>query len=222
MSIFCKNIFSLKTRFLCPYLKKNIHSLKNTMLSYHFSQIFHEKPSPAMLIFVSKKVNSFKNKLYHRLKKSIGCTFFRFFTKNPCSHPHILSTERSLSEKDTHSLKNTMLSCLFSNFHEKPHPAIPIFGQKNVKFVKITLHSGFRKSMGCLFSTFHEKYQLSCSFFSKKRSFSKKYNTPMSIFFQKNVHSLKNTMLSCNLYKFYKKPLFSCQYVVKKRQLCQN
>ena len=112
------------------FCQKNVHSLKNTVLSYHFFQIFNEKPSAAMLIFVSKNVNSFKNKQYHVLKKSIGCTFFRFFTKKPLfSFPYFVN-KTIISKKDTHSLKSTVLSCLFSNFHEKPHPAMPIFGQK--------------------------------------------------------------------------------------------
>ena len=63
----------------------------------------------------------------------------------------------------------------------------------------------------------------------------------MPIFYQKNVHSLKNTMLSCPHFvkktstlsitqcshvifftSFMKNPPVSCPYLVKKRQFCQN
>ena len=45
----------------------------------------------------------------------------------------------------------------------------------------------------------------------------------MRIFCKKNVYSLKNTVLSCNLFQFFiKNPLLSCPNLVKKRQICQN
>ena len=61
----------------------------------------------------------------------------------------------------------------FQIFHKKPHPTMPIFGQKNVNFVKTTLYYGPKKSKGCpFFPIFHDKI-----------------STLMPIFCQKNVHS---------------------------------
>ena len=44
----------------------------------------------------------------------------------------------------------------------------------------------------------------------------------MPIFCRKNVHSLRNTVLLCQLKKIMKNPLLSCLYLIKKRQFCQN
>ena len=45
----------------------------------------------------------------------------------------------------------------------------------------------------------------------------------MSIFCQKNVHSLKNKVLSCHFFIFFhKNPILLCPYLVKKRIFCQN
>ena len=44
----------------------------------------------------------------------------------------------------------------------------------------------------------------------------------MPIFCRKNVHSLRNTVLLCQLKKIMKNPLLSCPYLIKKRQFCQN
>ena len=45
----------------------------------------------------------------------------------------------------------------------------------------------------------------------------------MSIFCQKNVHSLKNKVLSCHFFIFFHtNPILLCPYLVKKRIFCQN
>ena len=44
----------------------------------------------------------------------------------------------------------------------------------------------------------------------------------MPIFCRKNVHSLRNTVLLCQIKKIMKNPLLSCPYLIKKRQFCQN
>lgn len=68
--------------------------------------------------------------------------FFQFFTKNISSHAYILSKKRpSLKRhnalvpifcpKNVHSLKNTVFSCPFFQYHnEKPPAVMPIFGPK--------------------------------------------------------------------------------------------
>ena len=110
-------------------------------------------------------------------------------------------------------MKNPLLSCLH------------IFSQKNVCSVKTTLYyyHGSKKSIRCpFFPIFHE-------------------NARMPMYCRKNVHSLKNTMLSfpyfvkktfilsktrCSPVFFFdiimKNPLLSCPYFVKKRQICQK
>ena len=122
-----------------------------------------------MHIFGQNNVNSVKTTLYYGPKKSIGCPFFfQFFTKKSLL-PYFV-------KKKVHSLKNTLLLCpyfvkklsilsktmlpchFFQIFHEKPPAVMPIFGQKNVNSVKITLYYGPKKSIGCpFFPIFHEK-----------------------------------------------------------------
>ena len=64
--ILSKKRQSLKktTAFMARFCQKNLHSLKNTMLSCNFFQIFHEKPPSVMPIFGKKNVNSVKTILY--------------------------------------------------------------------------------------------------------------------------------------------------------------
>ena len=84
--------------------RKNVHSLKNTVLSFHFFEIF-VKNSLLLCHILSKKVNSVKTKRYYGPKKSIRCLFFRFSQTNHRSHAHIL--------QKVDSLKNTLLSWLY-------------------------------------------------------------------------------------------------------------
>ena len=54
---------------------------------------------------------------------------------------------------------------------------------------------------------FTKKLLLSCAFLSKKRTFSKEHTLLTTIFCQKTVHFLKNTMLSCQVFQnFHEKP----------------
>ena len=57
---------------------------------------------------------------------------------------------------------------------------------------------------------------------SKKPPFSKKHNVLIPIFYQKIVHSLKNTVLSSHFFIFFLNHLLLCPYLVQKGQLCQN
>ena len=65
-----------------------------------------------------------------------------------------------------------------------------------------------------------KKSLLSCLYFVKKRQFSRKLTALMPIFCQKNVHSLKNTVLPCHFFQiFMKNPFLSCPFLVKKMSI---
>ena len=87
----CRNaffsIFVWKITALMPiFCRKNVHSLKNTLFS------FHEKPPAVKPIYGQKSLNSVKTTLYYGPKKSKGYPFFSNFSrKNDRSHAHILS-----------------------------------------------------------------------------------------------------------------------------------
>ena len=106
----------------------------------------------------------------------------------------------------------------FQIFHKKPLTAMPIFGQKNVNFVKIKLYYGPEKSIRYpFFRFFTTKYLLSCPYFFKKKPFSKNHAVLMATFSQINVDSLKNTVLSCFFFIFHEKPTrLSYPYLVQK------
>ena len=80
-------------------LSKNINSLKNTVLSYHFFQFCHEKPPPVIPIFSHKKSKFCENYTIFGPKKSIGCHFFPIFLVK------ITSLMPIFCKKNVHSLK---------------------------------------------------------------------------------------------------------------------
>ena len=63
------------------FCRKIVHSLKNTLLTCIFFQIFYKKTPAVMSIFGPKNVNSVETTLYFESKTSIGCPFF--FKKCP-------------------------------------------------------------------------------------------------------------------------------------------
>ena len=78
---------------------------------------------------------------------------------------------------------------------------MPIFGYKSLNSVNTTLFYGLKKSKRYpFFLFFTEKSLLSCPWFVKKRPFSKKHVALMPLFFQNNVHSLKNILLSYHFF----------------------
>ena len=115
-----------------------------------------------------------------------------------------------------HSLKNTVLSCLFFYFLWKIPYCHAHIWSKNVNSVKTTLYYGPTKSIGCpFFPICHEKITALMPIFGQKNVHSlEKHTALMPIFCQKNVHSLKNTVLSCHFF-FMKNSLRSCPYLVK-------
>ena len=145
-SIFVWNITALMPIFC----RKNVHSLKNTLFS------FHEKHPAVKPIYCQKSLNSVKTTLYYGPKKSKGYPFFSNFSrKNDRSHAHILSKKRSFSKKHTaifpifvkkcyFSIKHVALISNYSFFCEKPPVVMPISGQKNVNSVKTTQYHGLK------------------------------------------------------------------------------
>ena len=114
-----------------------------------------------------------------------------------------------------------MLLCQLKKKHEKPPAVMPIFDQKTSILSKQHYIMSQRSQYDALFFRFiTKKSSLLCV---KKRPISKKHTALKSIFCQKNVHSLKNTVLLCHFFKiFMKNPLLSRPYLVKKRQFSQK
>ena len=111
--------------------------------------------------------------------------------------------------KNVHSLRNTVLLCQLKKNHEKPPAVMPIFDQKTSILSKQHYIMSQRSQQDALFLRFlTKKLSLLCPYFVKKRPFSKKHTALKSIFCQKNVHSLKNTVFLCHFFKiFMKNPL---------------
>ena len=107
-----------------PIFCQKIHSLKNTALSCHFFQIFHEKPPAVMPIFGQKNVNSVKTTLYYGPKKSIGCPFFSIFFEKP---PVVMFIS---GKKYVNSVKTTLYYVLWAKKVDKM-PFFSDFLRKN-------------------------------------------------------------------------------------------
>ena len=129
----------------------------------------------------------------------------------------ILSKKRPFSQKHCalmsikKNMKNPLLSCPYLIKKRQFCQNNTILWAKEVSM------------MPFFFRFLTKKSSLLCPYFVKKRPFSKKHNALKSIFCQKNVHSLKNTVLLCHFFKiFMKNPLLSRPYLVKKRQFSQK
>ena len=124
-------------------------------------------------------------------KSQQDALYLRFFTKKLLLSCAFLSKKRTFSkehslltpifgQKNVNFFKNTVLSCqFFQNFHEKPPAAIPIFGKKTSILSKLYYIFGQKVNRMPFFLIF----QVETTAF-------------MPTFCQKNVCSLKNTMLS--------------------------
>ena len=123
------------------------------MLSCLFFQFFYEKLTAVMPIVGQKNVNTDKTTLFYGPKKSIRCSSFRLFTKKslllcpyfvkkrPFSTKNLLSRPYSLKKMSI--LSKTLCSHViffFKFVKKKPAAVMPIFGQKNVAFVKTTIY----------------------------------------------------------------------------------
>ena len=90
---------------------------------------------------------------------------------------------------------------------------MPIFGQKTSILLKLHYFMVIKVNrMPFLFRFFTKISLLSCQYLSKIRLFSKKHSALMPILVKKkNVHCLKNTVLSCDFFLiFHEKLLLSC------------
>jgi len=166
-----------------------------------------------MPIFGYKSLNSVNTTLFYGLKKSKRYPFFLFFTeksllscpwfvkKRPFSKKHV-ALMPLFFQKNVNSLKNILLSYhfFFSNFLWKIPFCRAHFWSKKCHFCKTSLYYRPKKLNSIPYIPIcMKKSVLSCPYFVK------------------NVHSLKNTMLSCHFFKFeMKTPLLFCPYLVKK------
>ena len=192
-----------------------------------------------MHIIGQKNANSVKTTLCYGPKESIACPFPDFSCKKSMLLCPYCQKNRPFCEKhvafmpifcrkNVHSLKTrcTVLSChSFQTFHQKT----PCFHAQDRSKIRqfcqnYTLLWAKKVNRMPLFSEFSRKNQSSdAHILSKKRPFSKKQTALISIFRQKNAHSLKNIVLSYHFHKsFHKKPLLSCPFLVDKRQFCEN
>ena len=185
-----KRQISKKTQCSHAYFlsKKCQLSQKHCALISFFS--FHEKPPAVMPILGQKNVNSDKTTKCYGPKKSIGC---RIFFKNVYFHKNTAFI-RVFCQKNVYSLKTQCCHVIcFYFFTKNPLLSCPNFVQKTSILSK--LH--------CLWANKFNRMP----FFS---DFLRKNTALMPIFSQKNVNSLKNTLLSCPY--FVKKRLFSQNY----------
>ena len=125
-------------------------------------KILYSIPPAVLPIFDPKNVNSVKTTLYYGPKKSIAGPFFPIFTKNNCSHAHILSKKRAVSKKLSYSharilSKNfnppqkTVLSYhFFSILNENSLLSYPYLDRK-CQFGQTTLYHGVKQSRRCPF-----------------------------------------------------------------------
>ena len=151
------------------FCQKNVHSHKNTLLSYHFFSIFHEKP-PIVMPQFGQKTAILTKLLYIMGEKSQQDPFF------PDFYEKITVLMTIFCQKDVHSLKNIFLSCpycvekksilsktpfsrvFFFNFTWKTPCCHAHIWSNNVNSVKTTLYYVSKKSIQCpFFSIFSRK-----------------------------------------------------------------
>ena len=147
--------------------------------------------------------------------------------------------------KNVHYLGNTQLSCLYiffkkRPFYQKQSGLIYFFSNLSLKnsllscaylvkntsiLLKLYYIMGQKVNrMRILFFTIlYKKIATLMRIFDKKRTFFQRKCSSHAHNFSENVHSLKNTTLSCQIVQiFMKNPLLPCPYLIKKRQFCQN
>ena len=101
---------------------------------------------------------------------------------------------------------------------------MPIFGQKTSFLSKLHYFMVIKVNrMPFLFRFFTKKSLLSCPYFYQKYVYSLKTQRSHTHISQKNVHSLKNTVLSCAFFSnFSWKTPVVVHTIGQKRQFCQN
>ena len=198
------------------FCRKNVHPFINNLFSCNYLHIFQEKTQAVMPIFLVKKRGFYQNYTILWDKKWIGYHFSNFYEKITALIPRFCK-KRLFS-------KNILLSChFFQILHEKSPAAMPTFGPKNVNFIKRTLYYGPKKSIRCLFCPILMKKLPLALIFCHKNVHSQKRQFSHAHILLRNIHSLKNTMLSCHFLTFVMKtpcclgPIWST-----KRQICHN
>ena len=183
--ILSKNVHSLKRNSSHLHvLSKKTSTLLKTQCSHVFFFYFSQTPHTLMPIFCQKRQFSQNQNTWWAIKVHKMPFFSDSSRKNRCSHTHILSQVRLFSKEHTalkfmfHEkmsvLSKTLCSChFFKVFYEKPPAVKPIYGQKNVKSVKITLFWARKDNRMPFFSDFSRKNNRSnlyCTYFLKKSS----------------------------------------------------
>ena len=193
MHIFCQKTFlsPKKITTVLPYFVKKLSILSKTQCSnVIFFQIFMKNPLLSCPYLVKKKVTSVKTALQYKPKKSKGCPFFSpdfSRKKSLLSCPYFVKKTSILS-------KTLVLSYHFFNFFIKnPCSHSHIWSTKRQFYKHYPL---WAKKVD-----FTKKSMLSCPSLVNKLPFSKKDATPIPIFCQKNVHSLKNVVFSCHFFQ---------------------
>ena len=144
----------------------------------------------------------------------VFCQKTSIFSKTPSFHARILS-------KNVHSQKHIVLMSFFFNIFMKNLCCNANIWSKNVNSVKITLLYGPKKSKWCpIFPIFDEKLNALMPIFSEKTSILYKKKCSHPIFCQKNVSSLKNTLLPCYFFQIiHENPILSCPNLVKRTSI---
>ena len=121
-----------------------------------------------------------------------------FCQKNAKSLKNTLFSCPCFVKQNVHSLKNTLLPChFFQIFMENPFLSCPYLVKKMSILSKLHYIIGQKVNrIPLFFPNFHDKILLSCPYFIKNCPFSNKHIVLTPIFCQKNVHSLKNSVLA--------------------------
>ena len=110
----------------------------------------------------------------------------------------------------------------FQIFHEKLLLSCTWLVKKCQFCQNYTLFWAKKVNMMSFFPISHKKKYCSYVHILSKNVHSLKRNSS-HLHYQKNVYSLKNTVLSCLFFLIcHKHPILSCRYFVKKRQFSQN
>ena len=164
--LFQKDVHSLKNTLLsCPYFVEKTSILSKTLYSHIIFLTFKWKTPCCHAHIWSKNRQFCQNYIILWIKKVNRMLFFF-----PIFHGKVTSLMPIFCQESVHSQKNPLLSSpyfiktrpfsqkhcglmsVFQNFYEKLPAVKPIFGPKNVNSVKTTLSYGPQKSKKTFFS----------------------------------------------------------------------
>ena len=201
-----KRQFSKNTLLSSPYCQKNVSSLKNTVLSCHFIQIFHAKPPfcqkySDIMPFLLKTlaimpIFSPKNVKFVKFTKILWAKKVNRMPLFPIFYKKITFLMPIFCPKNLYSQKNTMLSCpqfvKKTSILSKHHALMSFFYFKNplLSCTRSVEKSQFCQTYTLLWSKKVNRIPL----FSE---FSRKNHCTQAHIWSKNVHSLKSKQLWC-------------------------